>query len=234
MAGVDVGEYCRELEAYLCRKNDGHLIRIAGPAFETVSGWAQQGIPLKIAFQGVDRYFERYYSRGPRRRPVRIEFCEADILDAFDDWRRAVGVAAGADDAPTHSTASPPSLPAHLQRVLQKLTTARTEAAREGLAAALDAAIDAVEEIRQRATSARGEARAALLDRLEDIESALLSQVRAALFPEALDALVSEAEQELAGFAPRMTREAHAQAVAAATERLIRLRAGLPRIAYMG
>ena len=86
-------DYCREIEAHLCRKNDGHLIRIVGPAFEQVSGWAREGIPLKVALSGVDRYFERYYRKGPRRRPVRIEFCDADVRDAFDDWRRAVGVA---------------------------------------------------------------------------------------------------------------------------------------------
>jgi hypothetical protein len=51
-----------------------------------------QGVPLKVAFRGIDRYCERYYAKGPRRRPVRIEFCEADILDLFDAWRRAVGV----------------------------------------------------------------------------------------------------------------------------------------------
>ena len=58
-----------------------------------MSRWEAQGIPLKVACAGIDRYFERYYRKGPRRRPVRIEFCEADVLDAFDGWRRAVGVA---------------------------------------------------------------------------------------------------------------------------------------------
>src|SRR6266536_838615 len=89
---IDSAEYCREIEAYLCRKNEGHLIRIAGPVFEQVSGWAAQGVPLTVAFRGIDRYCERYYAKGPRRRPVRIEFCEADVLDVFDEWRRAVGV----------------------------------------------------------------------------------------------------------------------------------------------
>ena len=84
--------YCRALETYLCRKNDGHLIRIVGPAFEQVCGWALRGVPLKVAQRGIDRYFERYYAKGPRRRPVRVEFCEADVLDVFDEWRRAVGL----------------------------------------------------------------------------------------------------------------------------------------------
>jgi len=98
-------EYCRQLEAYLCRKNDGHLIRIVGPAFEQVCGWSTRGIPLKLAMRGIDRYFERYYAKGPRRRPVRVEFCEPDVLDVFDEWRRAVGVGS----APPPSLARDPS-----------------------------------------------------------------------------------------------------------------------------
>ncbi len=91
---MDPAEYCREVEAYLCRKNDGHLIRIVGPVFEQVCGWAEQGVPLSAVYQGIDRRFERYYAKGPRRRPLRLEFCEADVLDLFDEWRRAVGVPA--------------------------------------------------------------------------------------------------------------------------------------------
>jgi hypothetical protein len=55
-------------------------------------------VPIKIAYRGIDRYFERQQAKGPapRRRPIRVEFCEADILDAFDEWRRAVGVTASA------------------------------------------------------------------------------------------------------------------------------------------
>ena len=56
---TDLSEYCRQLESYLCRKNDGHLIRIVGPSFEIVSRWATDGVPLKVALGGIDRYCER-------------------------------------------------------------------------------------------------------------------------------------------------------------------------------
>jgi len=52
--GSRVAEYCREIETYLCRKNDGHLIRVTGPSFDLVSGWATQGVPLKVACAGSD------------------------------------------------------------------------------------------------------------------------------------------------------------------------------------
>jgi hypothetical protein len=89
---IAVDEYCRAVEAHLCRRNEGHLIRVVGPAFDVVRGWAEHGIPLSIVEAGIDRYVERQAAKGPRRRPIRVEFCEADVLDAFDAWRRAVGV----------------------------------------------------------------------------------------------------------------------------------------------
>src|SRR4029079_3765265 len=115
-AMIEPSEYCRQIETYLCRKNEGHLIRIVGPVFEQVAGWAAQGVPLAVAFRGIDRYCERYYARGPRRRPVRVEFCEADILELFDAWRRAVGVAGADGGAAAPSTQDTPT--AHLQTAL--------------------------------------------------------------------------------------------------------------------
>src|SRR5215203_3131669 len=90
--GIDLDGYCRAIESHLGRKNDGHLIRIAGPAFDLVRGWAEQGVPLKVALTGIDRTFERYYRKGARRRPLQVSFCDADVLDVFDDWRRALGL----------------------------------------------------------------------------------------------------------------------------------------------
>src|SRR5687767_416417 len=141
----DPADYCRQVEAHLCRKNDGHLIRIVGPAFEQVCGWATRGVPLTVAMRGIDRYFERYYAKGPRRRPVRVEFCEADVLDVFDEWRRALGITVADASQPQEAAAAEApapsrhheSLPAHLERVVARLTSLRAGADRS-----LDTTID--------------------------------------------------------------------------------------------
>jgi len=85
---LQIADYCREIEAYLCRKNDGHVIRVVGPSFDLVARWAAKGVPINVAYEGIDRYFERYYRKGPRRRPVKIDFCEPDVLDVFDEFSR--------------------------------------------------------------------------------------------------------------------------------------------------
>ena len=56
---------------------------------------------------------ERRIAQTTRRRPIRIEFCAADILQLFDDWRRAVGVAP--PEAASAATRKP-SLASHIER----------------------------------------------------------------------------------------------------------------------
>ncbi|HEY1910437.1 MAG TPA: hypothetical protein VGG73_05930 [Vicinamibacterales bacterium] len=230
--------YCREIETYLCRKNDGHLMRVVGPSFELVSSWEAQGVPLKIAFQGIDRYFERYYKQGRRRRPVKIDFCDADVLDVFDEWRRAVGAtarasgddtSAGSDNLPKHQT----SLPAHLERVVRRLTSARVGGS---LGAEFDGLIDRVagelDAARAKAGGLRGDARRALCDRLVSLDADLVAQARVTLDASTRTALEREADEDLAAFRTGMTAAAFAAARTAAIDRLLRVRFNLPLVSF--
>jgi hypothetical protein len=230
---TDVADYCRELEAYLTRKNEGHLIRISGPVFEQVSGWAAQGVPLAVAFRGIDRYCERYYAKGPRRRPVRVEFCEPDILELFDDWRRAVGVAQLADASPDAETpAKRDSLPAHLDRAIARLTAMRAGGRSPSFDRRLDEAVRELDRTRAAAKQVRGEARAAILDRLGALDRELLDAARGEVDDRRRAALVAEAETEIAPFAARMTPDARGRATGAAFDRLLRDAVGLPVLSH--
>jgi hypothetical protein len=232
-------QYCRTIEAYLCRKNDGHLIRIVGPAFEQVLGWAARGVPLKVACHGIDRYFERYYAKGPRRRPVRIEFCEADVLDAFDEWRRAVGItveirpatAAGEPDSAEAALRRHDSLPGHLDRVIARLTALRAGGDRS-LDDSLAAAIRELDGRRAEVRSLRGNGRREFIDRLSAIDEEVLAAARRQCDPTTLAQLGVEADEELAPFKDRMPAEAFAESRRAAVDRLVRERWRLPVIAF--
>jgi hypothetical protein len=225
---IDPSEYCRELETYLCRKNEGHLVRIVGPVFEQVCGWAERGVPLPIAFRGIDRYCERYYAKGVRRRPVRIEFCEADILELFDDWRRAVGVTAAVDERGDRET-----LPNHVERVIARLTGLRAgRRFSEAFDDLVHASVRELDAARARARQARGEERAALVARLEAIDRALVDAAIAEMTDESRAALDKEAADEIAPFAARMDAESRHRAARVAFERLARDRVGLPIVSF--
>ena len=245
-------EFCREIESYLCRKNDGHLIRVTGPSFDLVAAWAAQGVPLKVAFKGIDRYFERYYAKGPRRRPVKIDFCEADVLDVFDEWRRAVGVLQSTVDSrqSTGKSSVEPSvvgdglqtvpeagsrhsLPAHLERVVTRLISAR---ARGAIGESFDVLIDRVsrelDTSRSDPRGLRGEARRAAIDRLTRLDVELLERARGILDEAARAALAREADEELSPFRAGMPEDAFARAREAVIDRLVRDRFNLPVVTF--
>ena len=226
-----VEEYCRDVEAYLCRKNDGHLIRIVGPAFEQVCSWATRGVPLNVAMRGIDRYFDRYYSKGPRRRPVRVEFCEADVLDVFDEWRRALGITIA--DAPQADATERrhESLPAHLERVVARLTALRAGKDRS-LDGTLEEIAREVDVARGTAKGLRGDARQRLIERLREIDRTLLDAAYAQCDEPTRRALDAEADTELAPFRARMAPEAYEQSRRAAIDRLVRDRRSLPVVTF--
>jgi hypothetical protein len=239
-----MSSYCREIEAHLCRKNDGHLIRIVGPAFELVSGWEAQGIPVRVACAGGDRYFERYYRKGPRRRPVRIEFCDADVRDAFDDWRRAVGVAGTPVDAAPADANDPEtaeagaarrrsSLASHVERTIARLTALQASSqAAALLRGALEHAARELDLLLPEARRARGQARDDVLDRLRSLDVALMTAVGKVIDERTRATAEAEARASLAPFRDRMPPEAFRRATAAAVEQQIRDRFGLPTISF--
>jgi len=231
---VNADEYCRNIETYLTRKNDGHLVRIVGPSFERVCGWAATGIPLKVVFAGIDRYFERYYAKGPRRRPVRIDFCEADVLDVFDEWRRAVGLTAGrteivGSEAPIKRRES---LATHLERSLTRLVTMRSGSCPATVPdAVLAEVVSELDRLVVAARGARGDARQGIRNRLEELDARLLEAARDATPDDAMTVVQREAAADLKPFEERMSRDVWARTLASAVDRAIRERARLPTLA---
>jgi hypothetical protein len=227
---TDAGEYCRQIEHYLCRRNEGHLIRLVGPRFDLVQGWFNRGIPLKLALQGIDRGVERRRSKDSRPRPVPIEFCEDDVLDVFDEWRRSVGVSAS-DASSVEAEGPRSSLPAHLERVIARLTTLRGAADRT-LDVVLDTIVRELDAARAKAKSIRGDARDALIDRLRQLDTSLIDALREQADQTMLRQLAAEADEELKPFRARMPAEEYARSHRACIDRLLRDRAGLPGISY--
>ena len=236
---MDLGAYCRAVETHLTQVNGGHLVRIVGPAFEIVRKWAADGVPLSVVFRGIDTKAARHRA-GTARRPLRIEFCDEDVQDVFDDWRRAIGIAPTAREEATPGAADEradgePASAARrtatrdLDRAIDRLSRAAgrldwPEALRE----ALGARLGALTAIRADLRGARGEARAALLARAAAGDRTFAAELRAAAPPAAVAAARAEAERELGSYRARLSPAAWFQAVDVTADRLLRDRLGLP------
>jgi hypothetical protein len=160
---------------------------------------------------------------------VQIQFCDADVLDAFDAWRRAVGVVRETDHAPRARA----SLAAHIERVIARLTALR--ASSERTHAFQDVLSDVVRELdalQPRGRGARGHAREELIAVLAALDRRLIEAVAAAL-PEAERVRAdAAAKEQLAPFRDRMASDAYERACAAAAERYVREGFGLPVVAF--
>jgi hypothetical protein len=245
-----IGAYCRRVEAHLTRVNGGHLVRIVGPAFDLVRQWAESGVPFTVVARAIDMKAERH-ERGAATHPLRIEFCERDVMDIFAHWRRAVGI--GADDgdpgAPGSTDAADssetgsrrPPLGRHFERVVERLVRAvgRIEPASgpaeagpssgsDAIRDALQRALDEVVALRDEARGARGEARAAAESRLASIDARLSGDLRAAVPAAIRVQLEDQAAADLGPFRGRLTRNAWSSAIEATVDRLIRDRYGVP------
>jgi hypothetical protein len=241
---ASVAEYCRAVETHLTRVNGGHLVRIVGPAFVLVREWEAAGIPLSVVERAIDQKAERHRQGAAARsgRPLRIEFCEDDVRELFEDWKRAIG--AGALSAPAdpaeHSNAPAPdgaaaqrapSLSKHLERVSDRLSRLL---GRHDLPDAflerITLTISAVSAARVRARPARGSARDEIRAALRPLDAELMTAARLVLDAAEQAALTRQAEGELAAFRTRLGPDAWHAALDTTMNRLLRDRFGLPVI----
>jgi hypothetical protein len=115
------------------------------------------------------------------------------------------------------------------------LTSAR---ANGSLGAEFDPLIDRVsnelDAARSSAAGVRGAARQALLDRLAQLDEALVRQARSSLDEATRGTIAREAEEELAGFRAAMPPDGYTRAREAAIDRIVRERLGLPTVVFGG
>ncbi len=230
----DVADYCRQVEAHLTRINGGHLVRVVGAGFSLVRQWAEDGVPLSIVFRGIEQKAERHKA-GASRRPLRIEFCEADVRELHAAWRRAVGLTAAPDTEQVTPGGRPKrrSAPKAIDRAIERLgrLAGRLDYPDE-FREAVSRTIAGLSTLRDDLAGARGAARAQLLERLAPLERDLLAQGRRAIATDQLQALTVQAEEELAPYRTRLSPEAWLRAVSITVDRAVRERLALPSLEF--
>jgi hypothetical protein len=156
------------------------------------------------------------------------------VRDAFDDWRRAVGVARVSGAHEVDGTGSRrTSLASHVERVIDRLTVLRGSAQPGApLADALDATVRQLDGLQASARTARGETRAALTMELDQLDRQLIERAIKSLPASQRARLEREADEELTPFRGRMLPESFSKAKVAAYERLVRETFALPSLRY--
>jgi hypothetical protein len=237
----DIGDYCRQVEAHLTRVNGGHLVRIVGPGFMLVRNWAEEGVPLSAVFRGIEQKAERHKA-GAAKRPLRIEFCEADVREVYDAWRRAIGVSGAAVDAGDDAGAGPVGergsgsarrvTTRDLDRAVDRLmaTAGRLELP-EPLRDEVNRVLEQVMQIRDAVKGSRGAAREGHLTALPELDRSMMTVAQAVIASDALTPIREDAERDLEPFRARLAPDAWDQAVQVTVARGVREHFGLPNLA---
>jgi len=237
----DAADYCRQVEAHLTRINGGHLVRVVGPGFALVKQWADEGVPLSVVFKGIEQKADRHKT-GASRRPLRIEFCESDVCEVFEAWRRATGISiadlpdggrSGLDGGPASIGSKRRSPSKAIDKAIERLgrLAGRLELPDE-FRDAVSRAIERLSAMRDGLAQSRGVARDPWLAQLEPIDRDLLTQARRLVDAQVLRGLTEQAERELAPYRDRLAPEAWERAVTVTVERGVRAHVGLPTLEW--
>jgi hypothetical protein len=235
----DVADYCRQVEAHLTRINGGHLVRVVGPGFALVKQWADESVPLSVVFRGIEQKAERH-AAGASKRPLRIEFCEADVRALYEDWRRAIGVTAASTEDAEAEAATPAdrspgpqrrSVPKAIDRAIDRLgrLAGRLELPEE-FRDAMSRLIEQLSTLREELAHTRGAGRERLLERLAPLDADLLNHARGVVPPDVMRDILARAEQDLAPFRERLAPEAWARAISVTVDRGVREHLQLPSL----
>jgi hypothetical protein len=75
--------YPEEIEALIVRFHGRPLSPIE---FDRARQYEEDGIPITVVLRGIEQRAMRQM-----RTPFRLAYCNEDILEAYDDWKRAIG-----------------------------------------------------------------------------------------------------------------------------------------------
>jgi len=219
LQGDPADSYYQEVESYFVARRGSPLF-ISPSEWDLVWRWEQQGIPLAVVKEGIDRVFER-----PKTllKPRRLGYCRQTVEAAFRRSResslggRAGGAAREDTGAEAHLT--------ELASRLRDLGVRWLDKERE-LALLLERTADSVRSLSERA----GEAPEEVERELTALDGKLLAESEAVQATEVREELRREAESSLESYRERMPEKIYRSALESAYRRRLRKRLGLPTL----
>jgi hypothetical protein len=198
-------DYFGDVEAYFVERRGSPLF-ITPSEWYLVSKWEEQGIPLRVVQEGIDRVFER-----PRTatKPRKLSYCRQTVEAAFRRFREvSLG---GGDDRSTGD--DPFDAAAHLTRLAAELSTIAPDIA-----------------ARVETLAHNGDDVSTVEAALTAIEGELVEMVEAELAQSERERIASEAQASLADYRDRMPDKVYQSALKSAYRRRVRELAKLPRL----
>jgi len=220
--------YFTEIEEHFQRRR-GSLLLLSTLDWALIETWKDAGIPLPAVLRGIDEALDRYDRRPSKTRKVNsLAYCAQEVLAAAEDMKEAVVGAARKNGAAIESGFDAAAVAAFLDKNAGAVSAVRLpESARQ-------LAEDSARTLRELAAGLRQiKSNLPLEDlerRLSVIEEKLFAVLLAATPDEAIVAVRTEADRELAPYRRKMQSPQIEQLQKQYVHKRLLERYGLPRL----
>jgi len=202
--------YFGDVETYFVERRGSPLF-ITPAEWFLVSKWEEQGIPIDVVKDGIDRVFERPQAAAKLRK---LGYCRQTVEAAFRRFRE-VTLGGGENRGLVEDRFD---AAAHLSRLASKLSDLSSLAVAPVLAARVEALGDSGDTLQR------------IEDALTAIDDELVESAEDALDENDRDALLADAGASLASYRDRMPDKVYQSALRSAYRRRLRDKAKLPRL----
>jgi ElaB/YqjD/DUF883 family membrane-anchored ribosome-binding protein len=234
--------YFTEIEDTFVRRRGRHLL-LSPMDWALIESWKEMGVPLHVALRGIERAFDSFDSK-PRRRSVKsLLYCQEEVEAQYAEWRDGqVGADPASDngEAVVEKSATDSSLPFprseiqdHLQQAvaaLQNISAERTNTAEAGLSETVSRVASRLDELLKDFGDAAQPNAEKLEDSLTSLDKMLDEAVRASVSPQALEAAISRAGEQLEPYRSRMEPAVFAKTQDNLLLKQLRDAQGMPRL----
>ena len=206
------GNYYGSVENYFVERRGSPLF-ITPAEWFLIFRWEEQGIPLPVIKEGIDRVFERPKTRA---KPRKLGYCRQTVEASFRRFRE---VSLGGRER--EKDAEPPFDPSgHLEEIAAAIEALLPSGS--GLASRVRDSIDSDQSL------------VGIEDDLTAIDQELLEAIEAELEDDVRSELLRESQNSLASYRERMPKKVYDAAVRSAYRRRVRAKLALPHVTLFG
>lgn len=205
----DEHSYYGDVETYFVERRGSPLF-ITPAEWVLVARWEEQGIPLHVVKEGIDRVFDRPQAGVKTRK---LGYCRQSVEAAFRRFRE---VSFGGGSGGSASERDEIDVGDYLARITSALSGLGPDL--EDLAAQVEA------------LSGSGKSLQAIEDALGVLDDELIDRAEDRLSDTVRDALRADASRSLASYRDRMPDRVYRSALESAYRRRLRAEAKLPRL----
>lgn len=198
--------YFTEIEQHFQRRR-GTILLLSTLDWALIETWKDAGVPLEAVIRGIDETFDKYDRRPSKTRKINgLAYCSQEVLAAAEEMKEAASGAVAADQV-TAAAEKPTGLDnQHVAEYLaanaRQLQAAKLPA---GVAEIAEGSARTLMELAETLLQSPGPRLEDLERRLTVMEEKLTAALLATTPDDALVAVRSEADRELAPYRRKMT-----------------------------